>query len=161
AHQLNSLPLSGTKTALTSAAFNADLYYPHARKDRKLVLRVSAGLPSEDLTTFMHTARLCPQHRFVLILGHCYQVESAVEQIIEQNRELGDPVEILVDLQHAERSALVRHAGIYMHTLGEREPFGMPVSIAEAMASGALLLLGDRPEARLYGGDAAHYFQNA
>src|SRR5262249_25239025 len=126
-----------------------------------LVLRVSAALISKDLTLFMQTARLCPQHRFVLVIGHCYQVEWCVEKVLEQNRELGSPVEILVDLQYAEVSKLVRQAGIYMHTLGKSEPFGMPISIAEAMATGAVVLLRDRPEARAYGGEAAHYYQEA
>ncbi len=58
------------------------------------------------------------------------------------NQDLGRPVQILTDLLHLEVADLVGRAGIYLDTYVDDEavPFGMPVSIAEAMATGGFVL---------------------
>jgi glycosyltransferase involved in cell wall biosynthesis len=43
-------------------------------------------------------------------------------------------------LQHEEVADLLREAAIYLHTSRPNEPYGMPISIAEAMASGCYVV---------------------
>ena len=59
----------------------------------------------------------------------------------------------------------MEQAGIYVHTAKPPEteygtPIGMPVSIAEAMATGAHVLVRDIPELRAYVGDAGATYRD-
>jgi glycosyltransferase involved in cell wall biosynthesis len=140
------------------AVFEPDFYYPGAEKDRRLVLRVSAALPTKDLACFMETARLCPDHRFILVLCRAYLKESVADEISGINREMGSPVEISINLQHEEVAQMMRNAGIYMHTANPAEPFGMPISICEAMASGCYVLARRMSDCADYLGDAGSLY---
>jgi glycosyltransferase involved in cell wall biosynthesis len=125
-----------------------------ATKDRRLVLRLAAGLLTKDLETFLLAAGRCPDHRFVLVLGRVYMVPERTDELIRRAAELGSPVEILEDLPHDEAAALTERAGIVFHTHGENHPVGMPMSIAEAMATGAYVIARDLPGIADYGRDA-------
>jgi glycosyltransferase involved in cell wall biosynthesis len=59
-----------------------------------------------------------------------------LDEIRWLNESLGCPAEILENLPHAEVAAYLQRAGIYLHTHALQDPYGMPVSIAEAMAVG-------------------------
>jgi glycosyltransferase involved in cell wall biosynthesis len=130
-------------------------------KDRRLVLRIAAGLLTKDLDVFFHTAARCPDHRFVLVLGHSYQVAERTEVIRARAAELDAPVDVRVDLPHAEAAALTEQAGVYLHTHGEDHPVGMPVSIAESMATGAYVLARDLPGVAGYGRDGVALYRGA
>jgi glycosyltransferase involved in cell wall biosynthesis len=160
-HQLEQLSYRSDKLETITAAFNESLYAPSFKKKRTMVLRVGAAIRTKDYRTFMETALLCPEHEFVLVLGTAYKVEFMVEEIVEANRALGSPVKILHDIQPEEIKNIVKQSGIYMHTIGKDEPFGMSISIAEAMATGAVLVVCDRPEIRAYAGEAAFYYSSA
>ncbi len=133
-----------------TSAFNEDWYYPSANKDRRLVLRTGAGKSTKGLESFLEIASRCPQHRFVLVLGLLPNLDDYVGRLLAENRRLGSPVEIRQNLSNEESAALMREAGIYLHTYGDDEPFGMPVSIAEALATGAFTLARDLPGAAEY-----------
>jgi glycosyltransferase involved in cell wall biosynthesis len=67
------------------------------------------------------------------------------DEVLAARKELGSPAEVVVNLTHEESAELVRSAGIYLHTFSFDEPFGMPISIAEAMATGAHVLARGGP----------------
>jgi hypothetical protein len=131
---------SSGKLRPMQVAFDPELYYPCEEKDRRLVMRSGCALPTKDYETFFKIARLCPDHRFLLALCRAYLKEDYLDEVIKMNHEFGDPVEIMVDVQHEEMSQLMRSAGIYLHTANPKEPFGMPISIA-AISSDAKFLL--------------------
>lgn len=137
-----------------TSAFNEEWFYPPTLKDRRLVLRTGAGKPTKGLESFLEVASRCLDHRFVLILGQLPNLDNYVEQLLAENRRLGSPVEIKLNVSNEESAALMREAGIYLHTYGDEEPFGMPVSIAEALATGAYTLVRVRPGAAEYLGTA-------
>jgi len=61
----------------------------------------------------------------------------------------------MFDIQHEDIVPLIEQAGIYLHTAKppgteHGTPIGMPISIAEAMATGAYILVRDLPELRDY-----------
>lgn len=142
-----------------TSAFNEDWFYPSANKDRRLVLRTGAGKPTKGLESFLEIASRCPQHRFVLVLGLLPNLDDYVGRLLAENRRLGSPVEIRQNLSNEESAALMREAGIYLHTYGDDEPFGMPVSIAEALATGAFALARDLPGAAEYLGTAGTLYR--
>jgi glycosyltransferase involved in cell wall biosynthesis len=131
---------SSGKVHAMPIGFDPELYPPGKEKDRRFVMRTAAGLPTKDLKTFFKTAKLCPNHHFMLVVCHAYLKESYLDEIFRMNESLGNPAEIRVDLQHEEVAELMGRAGIYLHTADPNEPFGMPISISEAMATGSYLI---------------------
>jgi hypothetical protein len=144
-----------------TAAFNGDLYYPPPEKDPFLVVRTASAKPAKGLETFIDVARQCPQHRFVLVLGVLNTLEHYAEQLQDYNRRLGSPVDIRLNVPTEEAAALVRQAGIYLHTYGTEEPFGMPISIAEASATGSFVLVRNLPGAEHCVAPTAAFYDSA
>jgi glycosyltransferase involved in cell wall biosynthesis len=148
-----------TKVRAMPPCFDADLYGP-GEKDRRLVVRAAAALPTKDLPAFIRIAARCPQHRFVLAVCHASRHEGYVDELVAYNRALGEPADIRVDLQHEEIAALVREAGIALHTHGLLEPYGMPMSIAEALATGAWVVARRCPPAESYLGPCGRFYDH-
>lgn len=120
-------------------------YYPGRgiAKDRRLVLRVASSLDTKRLAQFFAAAQACPDHRFVLILGQGYDFNrTALAALQALNARQPRPVEILVNLDWPAVSDWMRRAAIYLYTPPTHYP-GMPISIAEAMASGCLVVAPD------------------
>ena len=141
--------------------FNPELYSPGHNKDRRMVLRVGCALPTKDYLTFMQVAQLCPDHRFVLVVCRAYKLEDYLNEIIAMRDRLGAQVELLSDLQHEEVAKLMSRAGIYVHTNGANSSFGMPVSIAEAMATGSYIIGRRCPGALAYIQNAGQFYETA
>jgi glycosyltransferase involved in cell wall biosynthesis len=81
-----------------------------------------------------------------------------IEELRAENDALGSPVEILVDQPHDQVVAMVRRAGIYLHTHSLEEPYGMPISIAEAMGTGAYVIARRCDEAVTYVGPPGSFY---
>jgi glycosyltransferase involved in cell wall biosynthesis len=150
-----------TRVVAVPAAFNPDYYFPQRDKDRRLVLRTACALKTKELDTFMRVAQMCPSHRFVLVLARGHKVEGILDEMIEQNRAMGSPVEVRANVQREDLAALMRQAGIYLHTTGTIQPYGMPISIAEAMACGCHVVGKRRPGSAEYIGDAGSLYDTA
>ena len=126
-------------------AFDPERIRPTDAKDRRLVVRLSAGLHTKDLEVFMRAAALCPEFRFVLGIGHTHLVTERTEELIAIARSLGSPIEIVTDLGYEEAAQLTMDAGLYLHTHGTDHTLGMPISPIEAMASGSYVLARHLP----------------
>jgi glycosyltransferase involved in cell wall biosynthesis len=108
----------------------------------------------------MRIARECPDHRFILTLVRCNGMEEFVDTLIEENRSLGDPVDLRVNVPHEEMATLMQEAGIYLHTHSPGSRFGMPVSIGEAMATGAYVIGRRCTGSEAYIGDAGDLYDD-
>src|SRR5690606_8907316 len=80
------------------------------------------------------------------------------DAIAERAEELGSPCEIRFDLLHDEMAELMGRAGIYLHTHGTDHVVGMPISIAEAMATGTYVIARDLAGIAAYVGDAGDLY---
>ena len=80
------------------------------------MLRCAAGLPTKDLLTFIDVVRLCTSHRFMLAQAKFADQDPFYEESEKHNRETGDPVELLYDVQLDDIIKLMSRAGIYLHT---------------------------------------------
>lgn len=87
--------------------------------------------------------------------------EGQTDEVLAMNRAAGDPVDIRINVPAEETAALLREAGIYLHTFGFQAPFGMPVSIAEAMAAGCLVLCRPCEGSRICLGEAGIFYDTA
>jgi glycosyltransferase involved in cell wall biosynthesis len=147
-------------------SFDTSLFRPSANKDRRLVLRAGSALPSKDLALFFELANRLPNYRFVLAAITCTFEERFADEAREVHRQMNSPCKLMFDVQHEDLAPLIEQAGIYLHTAkppGAKHftPIGMPVSIAEAMATGAYPLVRDLPELRSYVGDAGTTYRDA
>lgn len=143
-----------------ASAFNSQRHYPrHSRKDRRLVLRAAACLETKEIESFFHIAAACPGHRFVLALAHIALRPHLPPHFEALNASLGSPVEIRWDVPYDDMAALYAEAAIYLHTFDFAYTFGMPVSIVESMACGAVPLLRESPDVRAYAGACALYYE--
>ena len=128
--------------------FDPRQYYPQdqATKDRRLVVRTGIALPTKDCEGFIEAAALCKNHRFQLFTCRALGNPSYLDKVLARNVELGSPVDIVLDRPASEVAKAVRQAGIYLHSYNpENATFGMPISIAEAMATGAYVLARRSP----------------
>lgn len=130
-------------------AYDSTVHFPAMSKNRKMVLRLAAGLPTKGLDDFLAVANRCLDFKFVLGVSRSGGGNEFLEQLLRLNRYVKDRVEIAVDLHPKMAADLNRRAGIYLNTHDPKgHPFGMPISIAEAMATGSYALTLDVPAAR-------------
>jgi glycosyltransferase involved in cell wall biosynthesis len=127
-------------------------------KDR--VVRLAAGRRMKGLEDFFTVAwKLFPQGSFTMAVSRIRGDEDYVGKMIEAGMRTG--VVVFNDLNRAKAVEMIRTAGVYLDTSDPTgHPFGMPISIAEAMASGAVVLIRDCPAAREYAGLGAQYYRS-
>ena len=160
-HFAGSLPGVHPKVRAVSACFNSTRFFPRLQRDRRLVLRAGACLPTKDLELFIQVAALCPEYKFVLALASVASLPELPGELRALNRSLDFPVDIRIDVPYDDMTELAAKAGVYLHTFGFIQSFGMPVSIAEALACGATVIARDCAEARSYAGPDSLYYNTA
>jgi len=142
-------------------AYSPDMHPPAVCKDRRLVIRLAAGLPTKALDDVLAVANRCPEFKFILGVSRAGGGEQFLEQIQRLNGYVKDRVQILVDLPPQIAADMNRRGAIYMYTYDLKgHAFGMPVSIAEAMATGSYVLTQDVPPARGYVSEAGAFYRN-
>jgi glycosyltransferase involved in cell wall biosynthesis len=140
------------------SCFHQEWMAPDRPKNRRMVARTAACKKPKDLAMFIRVASKLPGYRFVMIL--CSLGPNDHYRELEQlNRDLGSPVEMVRDISHEQVAAYLGEAGIYLHTYSTEVPFGMPVSIAEAMAAGCTVIARDMEGAASYVGDAGRLYR--
>ena len=151
-HLAKACPEHWTKVQPMPVAFDPALYHPETSKDRRLVVRAGPSLPEKDLESFVRLATLLPKHRFVMAVARTRGNYS--DALAEFNRCAKRPVDLHFNLDHEAAAALVGEATVYFYTNSLTEPFGMPVSIVEAMATGGYVLTPRCPGAEAMVGEA-------
>ncbi|WP_424811863.1 glycosyltransferase [Roseococcus sp. YIM B11640] len=160
-------PLDDPRVRVLRAAFDTQLFTPpSAPKDRRLVLRTGAALPSKDYGLFFETAARLQDHRFVLVAGTCLQRENVPAELHALNERMGGHAEIMMDVPREQVASLMGRAGLYLHTalppgVPDATPIGAPISIAEAMATGAHVLFRNLPPFAEYVGEAGAGYSHA
>lgn len=145
------------KVIALPVAFDSTKYTQAETKDRMMVLRLGAGLSTKNLGDFFAISRKCPGFRFILGLASCDDEGRVANALLQSNPSSG--VSLFKDVSWDAAEKLTRRAGIFLHTYdAESHPFGMPISIAESLATGSIVLVRDTMAAREYAGDAAFYY---
>ncbi|MFI5400247.1 MAG: hypothetical protein ACHQZQ_04240 [SAR324 cluster bacterium] len=161
-HQIANV-LGAPRLRAMNVAFDTSLFRPHRDKDRRLILRTVTAQPSRDLELFFSLAQRLPRFHFVLALVTIWKGERYRDRFVERWRSLGSPGELLLDVPRRDIIPMVERAGIYLHTQtppesSEFRPIGMPISIAEAMATGAHVLVRNVPCLVDYVGEAGRAY---
>ena len=149
-----------------ASAFDTSLFRPEPNKDRHLVIRTGAALASKDLELFFDVAKRLPDYRFVLAVVECLNQKPYMEELIKTWKRTKSPAELMLNVPRDKLAPLVHRAGFYLHTMTPSDqpggtPIGMPISIAEAMATGAHALVRDVPPLNSYFGHVASVYRNA
>jgi len=145
-------------------AYDTTRYVRQDAKDWRLVVRLSAGKPNKGLLDFFKTAALCPEFAFTLASADVAEDKSGFfDRLKEANTELaGGRVVLLRNVPWEEAAKVTRMAGIYLDTSDPTgHPFGMPISVAESLATGALVLARRSAAAREYLTDAGELYDTA
>ena len=129
------------------------------QKNRKMVLRAAAMLPTKDLELFVRVAKRLPEFQFVLCLARVHDFGFAAE-FLKFVEEQGSPIDLRFDVPHEECFELFRQAGIYLHTFGPTDPFGMPISIGQALAAECYTLVRQVAGAEEYLADAGGIYDD-
>ena len=145
--------------------FDTTLFSPSANKDRRMILRTSAALRSKELEFFLELSKRLPDHRFVLVACRCLDAVDQFDWLVEKHRTSGSPAELKLNVPRSEVAALMAQAGIYVHTavppgVEWATPIGMPISIAEAMATGSHVLVRNLPPLAKYIGNAGSVYRD-
>jgi glycosyltransferase involved in cell wall biosynthesis len=130
------------------------------KKDRRLVLRLAAGLPTKGLPDFFEVAeRLADDFKFILGVSRAGGNEDYPDKLLEMSKKMGGLVDVRVDVMPDEAWDLYRSASIYLDTSDPKgHPFGMPISIVEAWSQGMLVLARRDPASiKFVGGEAYCY----
>jgi glycosyltransferase involved in cell wall biosynthesis len=139
-------------------AFDSTRYRPQPDKDSAMILRLGAGLDTKNLGDFFAIARLCPGFRFIAGIATCDDAGRVAARFVAAKPH--SSVSVFKDVSWEAAALLTMKAGIFIHTYDQAShPFGMPISIAEAMASGSTVLIRDTMAAREFAGDAAFYYK--
>jgi hypothetical protein len=156
-HLANRYGSIASKIRPMHACFHEEWLAPKVEKNRRMIVRTAACKKSKDLDCFIRIASRLNGYRCVLIL--CSLGPNDHYRELEQlNRDLGSPVEMVRDITHREVAAYLAEAGIYLHTYNPDVSFGMPVSIAEAMAAGCTIFARDVDGARAFLGNAGKVY---
>lgn len=140
-------------------AYDSSKYRHHPGKNRALVLRTCAAKPTKGIEDFLRVSALCPHHRFVLLANTVG--DDWMQTLRKLVRKIGR-AELYEDVPNDEASRWTREAAIYLDT---NEPsahqFGMPISVAESMATGSMILMRHSEPAVTYAGGAASYYRTS
>lgn len=146
-HQLAQARANGRKKIVSLPVAFSSRKFPLLEEPtgkRQSVVAATAGLPAKDLGVFFDIARLLPDLSFTMALATCEGHEQLPAQIHKINESLAAGVDLRVDVPHADIPFLLSKSGIYLCTQTPRKR-GMPIAIAEALASGCFVLVPRYP----------------
>jgi len=149
-----------------ASAFDTTLFRPEPNKDRRLVIRTGAALGSKDLELFFEVAKHLRDHRFVLAVVECLNQKPYLDKLVKTWKESNSPAEMMFNIPRDQLLPLVHRAGFYLHTMTPPDhpggtPIGMPISIAEAMATGAHILVRNVAPLNSYFGGVGSVYNDA
>lgn len=146
------------KVVAVPVGYDSTRYSSMVTKNRALVLRTCAAKPTKGIADFLRISALCPAHRFVLLAN---TVAIDWMPTLRQMVKTIGRVELLEDVPNDEAARWTHEAGIYLDTSDPKgHQFGMPISVAEAMATGSLVLARGSSEAQAYVGGGGWMYYN-
>jgi hypothetical protein len=134
---------------------------PEPGRVRDLVLTSSAGLPKKDFDLLFDAMDQLPGVERRIVVAATEQFEQLPGELFERCGSRPDPPLVQVNLPRDDVFGLLGRTALHVYTLRPDSPFGMPMSVAEALCAGASVCLPDRPEARAYAGPGARFYTTA
>jgi glycosyltransferase involved in cell wall biosynthesis len=140
---------------------HARIPVPDDTLPRDLVLSTSAGLPKKDFDLLFSAMDQLPGVERRIVVAATEEFEHLPGELFEMCGARTEPPLVQVNLPREDVFALLGRTALHVYTLRPENPFGMPMSVAEALCAGASVCLPDRPEARAYAGPGARFYTTA
>ena len=133
---------------------------PESPLERTLVLSVSAGLPKKDFPLLIEAMRRVPELDRAIVLGRTNGLEDLPDQVVELAGAADPGIDVLVNVPRSDVLELMARALVLVYTLEPGGPMGFPMSVIEAMLSGAVPILPDRSESRAVVGEDVRTYRD-
>jgi glycosyltransferase involved in cell wall biosynthesis len=134
---------------------------PPPAESRDLLLSASAGLPKKDFDLLFDAfGRITDVERRIVVAG-TEGHEKVSSDLLHRCQAFADPPLVQINLPREDVFNLLARTALFVYVLRPEVPFGMPMSVTEAMAAGCSVALPDRPETRSFAGTGARYYSTA
>lgn len=141
-------------------AFDSSLYKPALGKRKNLVYRTAAGKPGKGLEDFFEISDRCGGFDFELTANNVLGDEAYLPFL--EHLSKAHKVSFAKNISREDAVVRMNRAGIYLDTSDPNgHPFGMPISIAEALATGCYVLAREAPGLDEYLGNAGVTYKTA
>lgn len=134
---------------------------PPAGSPRDLVLSVSAGLPKKDWPTLFEALRLVDDLPRSVVLARSNGLEWVPGHVEQLAAASARPPAVEVNLPRAEVFERLRRASVVLYTVEDGTRLGYPMSLIEALRSGACVVHPDREELRAVVGPGFRGYRTA
>ena len=149
------------KLKIQNTVFDTKIIKPHKNKDKRLVVRGGAALPSKSLPFFIRLAKELPDFKFILAVVKCHDNDDYINELKKLASSISSPVEIRTNLTRESYTELVSKAGIFLHTVDKKlMNVGMPISISEAMATGCYIVASNNESMKRYIGESGKTYND-
>ena len=149
------------KLKIQNTVFDTKIFKPHQNKNKRLVVRGAAALPSKSLPFFIRLAKELPDFKFILAVVKCHDNDDYINELKKLASSISSPVEIRTNLSRESYTELVSEAGIYLHTVEKKlMNVGMPISISEAMATGCYVVASNNEPMKCYIGESGKTYND-
>ena len=152
---------SDAKLKIQNTVFDTKIFKPHKNKDKRLVVRGGAAIPSKSLPFFIRLAKELPDFKFILAVVKCHDNDDYINELKKLASSISSPVEIRTNLTRESYTELVSEAGIFLHTVDKKlMNVGMPTSISEAMATGCYIVASNNESMKCYIGKSGKTYND-
>lgn len=152
---------SDAKLKIQNTVFDTKIFKPHKNKDKRLVVRGGAAIPSKSLPFFIRLAKELPDFKFILAVVKCHDNDDYINELKKLASSISSPVEIRTNLTRESYTELVSEAGIFLHTVDKKlMNVGMPISISEAMATGCYIVASNNESMKRYIGESGKTYND-
>ena len=149
------------KLKIQNTVFDTKVFKPHKNKNKRLVVRGGAALPSKSLPFFIRLAKELPDFKFILAVVKCHDNDDYIIELKKLASSISSPVEIRTNLSRESYTELVSEAGIFLHTVEKKlMNVGMPTSISEAMATGCYVVASNNESIKRYIGESGKTYND-
>ena len=152
---------SDAKLKIQNTVFDTKIIKPHKNKDKRLVVRGGAAIPSKSLPFFIRLAKELPDFKFILAVVKCHDNDDYINELKKLANSISSPVEIKTNLTRESYTELVSEAGIFLHTVDKKlMNVGMPISISESMATGCYIVASNNESMKRYIGESGKTYND-
>ena len=149
------------KLQIQNTVFDTKLFKPYKNKNKRLVVRGGAALPSKSLPFFIHLAKELPEFKCILAVVNCHDNDDYINELKRLASSISSPIEIRTNVPRESYAELVSEAGIYLSTVDKKlMNVGMPISISEAMASGCYIVASNYESMKRYIGESGKTYND-
>ena len=149
------------KLKIQNTVFDTKVFKPHKNKNKRLVVRGGAALPSKSLPFFILLAKELPDFKFILAVVKCHDNDDYINELKKLASSISSPVEIRTNLSRESYTELVSEAGIFLHTVEKKlMNVGMPTSISESMATGCYVVASNNESMKRYIGESGKTYND-